>query len=524
MLLFRLIQTNTVPKIQRYSPMVSRMRIRAPLFLALALLSGCALRPEPISLSEHMERAKSDRQKIDHNYIPLQGPLSLAEAIARAVKYNYDAQLSKMEATLQEKQLDLALSQMLPRLAADAGYTTRDKHNSAESIAERSGQRSLDYSYSQERQIKTADVQFSWNILDIGVSYFQARQQGYRALIAVERRRKALDSIVKGVTDAYWRAAAANEILPKLEPLLQQAERILAISRTASERNLQPPVQLLDFQQNMIQVLGELRRLKNDLTSAKIQLASLINVPANTPLVFSTSPNQLHPESVANTRVLEDIGLAMRPELRIEAYQEKIDRQDVYKEIIKMMPGIGMLGSVNYDSNRLLYNNVWGELGIRATFNLVNLIQGPKAIAVAKDTVEIAKMRRLALSVALLTQINLSEQEYLNTLGNLKTAEQINAVGQQMGRVSENASKAGAQSESDRIRHQLTSIIARLSRERALAQVHTALANVYSSVGIDLVPANADLNDLPTLTAQIETSIQDWQRGKLPNMTLQATR
>ncbi len=483
---------------------------------ALLAVSACSLRPEPISLSEHIARAQADRQAIDAHYVPFNGDLSLAGALARGIKYNYDAQLAKLETTLQERQLDLALAQMLPRVAADAGYTARNNYNAAESVSVLTGQPSLQPSYSEEKQRGTADIVFSWNLLDVGVSYFQAKQQGYRTLIAVERRRKVLDGIVKSVTETYWRAAAANALLPQLDPILHHAARMLEASRTASERNLQPPLQLLDYQQALITVLGELRRMRNNLASARIQLTSLINVPMDAPIRLTTTPAEM-PQSAANTRALENLALAYRPELRIEAYQERIDRQDVYKEILRMMPGVGILADGNYDSNRYLFNNTWGELGVRATFNLVNLINGPRAIAAARTGVEVDRLRRLALSVALLTQVNLSYQQYLDALDDLKTAEQVDAVGQQMERVTRNASAAGAQSDSDAVRHQLTSLLVRLERDRALARAQTALAEIYSSVGVDLVPPTADLNDLPTLTRQIQGAIGPWSAGKLPS-------
>ena len=480
-------------------------------------LGACSLRPEPIGDQEHFTRARDDRALIDAGYIPISGPLSLPEALARAIKYNYDVQLSKLEVSLQEKQLDIAIASMLPKLATDAGYTDRSNKNAAESINVRTGERSLDYSYSEEPSHGTADITFSWNVLDVGISYFTARQQGYRAYIAVERRRKVLDGIVKSVSETYWRAASANRILPQLDPLLAKAEHILAASRRAGEQNLQAPAQLLDFQQSMIQVIGELRRMKTDLVAANIQLASLVNAAPGQTLVLSTQTTDVHP-GISDPRALENIGLAMRPELRIEGYQEKIDKQDIYKEILKMMPGFGILADGNFDSNRLLYRGVWGEVGARATFNLINVIQGPKAIAAARTTVEVTKLRRLALSVAVLTQVNLSNQQYLSALDNLKTSEDIAAVGRQMSRAAANASVAGAQSESDRVRRQLTAMVTTYDRDKALSLVHTALANIYSSVGEDLVPANADLNDLPTLTRQVESTLGNWERGQLPQM------
>ena len=62
-----------------------------------------------------------DFDTLKKDYQPITGPLTLAEAIARALKYNYDAELTRVEQTLQERQIDIAMAQMLPRLAASAG-------------------------------------------------------------------------------------------------------------------------------------------------------------------------------------------------------------------------------------------------------------------------------------------------------------------------------------------------------------------------------------------------------------------
>ena len=260
--------------------------------------------------------------------------------------------------------------------------------------------------------------------------------------------------------------------------------------------------------------------MRADLTDAKIQLASLINVPptqaiALVPVSATSAPRSLELDM---TR-LEETGLALRPELRVEAYQEKIDRQDIYKEMIRMMPGIGGLGSLNYDSNRYLYNNAWGVLGVRATWNLMSLIQGPKAIRVAETSLEITKQRRIALSVAALTQINLSYRQYMMALDDLKMAEQADAVESEIQKYARNAGDAGAESEAEVLRRQLSGLVARLQRDRSAAAVHTSLAAVYASIGVDLVPPSADLDDLPVLIQRVADSIKGWEGGSLPDLS-----
>ena len=76
--------------------------------LSAVWLAACAVKPEPISQAEHLKRAQDDYKTLYSTYVPLTAPLTLPDAIARALKYNYDAQLAKTEETLQDRQLDLA--------------------------------------------------------------------------------------------------------------------------------------------------------------------------------------------------------------------------------------------------------------------------------------------------------------------------------------------------------------------------------------------------------------------------------
>jgi outer membrane protein TolC len=269
-------------------------------------------------------------------------------------------------------------------------------------------------------------------------------------------------------------------------------------------------------------VLSELERIHNDLTAAHIELASLINIPPDSAVMYTSAPDAVDTQAAIDNHRLEMIGLAMRPELRIEQYQQKIDQQDVYKEILKMLPGVGIIAGFNYNSNNLLYNNLWGEISARITFNLFNLIQGPKAIGVAKSAVELSTERRIALSVAVLSQINLAVQEYANSLDGYKTAKEVDAVGEQIGRVANDVSVAGAQSEADRIRRQLTTLTTRIARDRARVKAFSALASIYSATGVDLVSAGAELQDLPSLTATVDQGINRWEMGQLPDIVAPA--
>ncbi len=499
---------------------MKQIRLAPFVLLAPLALAACgSVTPSAMTPAEQADRAHQDHTALLTGHVPVTGPLSLEEAVARALKYNYDAELTRIEQTLQERQIDLAMMQMLPRLAADAGYSWRNVPNAAESIDVITRQQSLAYSYSEEPQHGTASLQFSWNALDVGVGYYQAKQQGYRALVAVERRRKVIDNIVKGVQEAYWRAAVAQVLVPRLDPLLADAQKMLDNSRESARLRLQPRAQALEYQQGLLEIISQLRHMKNELVTAQVNLATLINVPINSPLPIAASPDStLSKPPAVDVAALEETSLNLRPELREAAYQEKIDRQDIYKEIIKMLPGVGVLGSLNYDSNKLLYNNTWGELGVRATYNLVSLIEGPKAIAAAQSAVEVAKARRLALGVAVLTQVNLSVQEYHNALDDLDIANQIDVLQRDLAEATKGDAEAQAQPESARVRRELAAMAADFERGRALADAYAALANLYIATGTDLVSPDVDVSDLPKLTQVVKVAIAPWTHGEMPRV------
>ena len=100
--------------------------LRLAVAAALAVtLAGCAVTPNPMSGNEIAARVASDKSKMYADQDPITGPVSLAEASARSIKYNLDHRLKMMEQTLAQGQLDVSRWDMFPRLLANAGYVHR---------------------------------------------------------------------------------------------------------------------------------------------------------------------------------------------------------------------------------------------------------------------------------------------------------------------------------------------------------------------------------------------------------------
>jgi len=491
-------------------------------FLTVVLLEGCDIRPIAITPDERLATMMKDQSEIYDKQEPIVKPLTFYEALARALKYNFDHRLTMMEAILQDTQLEVATINMLPKLTANAGWAFRDRKlgsSSEDFFNPGSNALNTKYATSQDPSRGIADLTFAWNVLDFGVSYFQAKQQADRILIAQERRRKVVNNLIKEVLQAYWGASIADRLLPGLEPVLAEAERALAVSRSIESDRLKPVVEVLEYQRSLLRIVDQLKKLRNDLLIAKPKLAGLINAPLHSNIVLAgaeTTPEP--PELKITSAELEDLGLFYRGDLREEIYQERISRADVWKEMLKVMPGLTIPIGINWDTNSFLVDNFWFETGARTTFNLINLLAAPKVWKSAKTQVEVAITRRKALSVAAVVQINVGYQQYLKALDSYKNAKELNKIDDGILTATSNNAMSDAGSELERIHASTAALASKLEKEQSLADVYGALGNIYASIGLDPVTGGIENVTVRTLEVQLKKTLDSWFNGYLPKL------
>ncbi len=341
------------------------------------------------------------------------GRSAWTKALARAIKYNLDFRIKQMETALAQGQLDMANFDLLPRLTAAAGYTNRNNDDAASSRSVISGQQSLEPSVSTDRNLRTADLTFSWNLLDFGVSYFQARQEADRLLVAQEHRRKTLQLIMQQVRQAWWQAAGAQQLENKIGPVLEQARSALADSRKIEAERLQAPLDTLNYQLQLLDIIRQLDTINEELSLAKPRLAALMNLEPGRPFVLATPGDLTAPEIGVPIDKMEETALLNRPELMEARYNERIGRLETHKAIARLLPGVEFDIGQHYDSNSYLVNNEWRDLGLRVSWNLLNVFNVHNITRSAELQNDIARDQKLALSMAVLTQTQVAYREYV---------------------------------------------------------------------------------------------------------------
>jgi len=145
----------------------------------LMLATGCVT-TEPLSAEEREQLAVDSRRLMFEGQEAVERPLTLAEATARAIKYQAEHRQRRMEEAAAAAQLEVAQFDLLPRVTANAGYNYRNNDSFGFGFSP-DGTISTNPTASVERIYTTGGVGLAWNVLDFGVSYYRKAALGPEA-------------------------------------------------------------------------------------------------------------------------------------------------------------------------------------------------------------------------------------------------------------------------------------------------------------------------------------------------------
>lgn len=491
------------------SPVLARTLI---LLAVTAVVAGCSVTPKSLTADEVRNRVTQDTARMYEGQEPISGPITMEEAVARALKYNLDYRLKRMESALAMGLTDYASKDMLPQLVANAGYRDRSNFSGGTSIGLLDGIESTNPTSSDERSRTLRGIEFSWNALDFGVSYYRARQQGDQYLIAEERRRKVVQNMLQDVRAAYWRALGAQRLAAQADDVLKRAAIALGRSREAESQKVLSPGVALAYQRALLDATTLLNQRRQDLEFAKRELAALMNVPAGVEFQVADAQEVSLPMVPRDIAKLEEMALLQRPELREEDLRKRISADEARKQILSVLPGITFNYGRQYDSNRYLFNNSWSEGGLSLAWNLMRLVSIPSMRNMQDYQAKTDEARRMALSMAIMTQTRIGVERYRMAMEDFKLADQAAQVDQRLAAYTRASVTAKLDSELEAIRTQARAILGAYQRANAYANAHIAFGRLYNSLGFDPLADDFEANDLKQLTARVAEHLKASQQ------------
>lgn len=469
-------------------------------FVCLALLLqglvGCAVNPKPASQTEFSAYAANNIDRMIANQEPINGPIDLNEAMARALKYNLDLRVKQAQASLKNAKLGLAHHSLLPDVVFNSGYTGRDSYSASTSLDLLSNQLDTSPSTSQERHQYSRDLTLSWDILDFGLSYVKAQQAADEVLIASELQRSFTHRLLEEVRVYYWRATTYQRLIDRLKTLDARTSEALANSKKLSSESHVNRLVALNSERELVKVKQTIKDLEQDLVNAKTELARLMNLkpgtdfslvlekPAHDPLDIKLSLDDMMQIAVEN-----------RPELRQNYYEKRINIKQAQANVLGLLPSLRTYSSSNWNSNSFLLNNNWVSAGATVSWSLLKLFQYPAEKYVVESEAELLDRRALALSMSIVSQLYVSMIQYDFQLDKLQMAERYLSVQKRLTEQMRLEAQAKRVGEQQVILEEMNELIAEAKHDIAYADVQKAYGAVIASIGYEYqIPQDISLS------------------------------
>jgi outer membrane protein TolC len=365
-------------------------------------------------------------------------------------------------------------------------------------------------------------MEIAWNVLDFGVSYYTSKQKANAAYISQVRQRKAIQNIITDVRSAFWRAAVAQRHMNGVERTLQRVDRALAAADATRGQRLESPIEALSYQRQLLETKQQLVSAQRRLVLAKTELAAMMNVRPGTnfDLKLPDSAEPALPSVGKLLPELEKYAMAKRPEIDEERYQERIQADAVKKEIFRLVPGIKVSAGHDYDTNSFLYHNSWFTLGYAVTVNMVDWISGPGRIGQAMDQEELAAARRMAVNMAVLTQLNVAVLAYHLSTEDYKIARSIGMTSERINAQVKAQMASGTTSELVQISNEATAVLTSVSGALAYAGLQESFGRVINSAGLHPVPMSFSSDKLDDVTAEVEAMMKRHDSGQFNELEI----
>jgi len=492
--------------------MESGMIKKGAIFCLISLLSACTLSPHPLSVSDRYNEATKDLKELFAEQEPSYGHLDFYEALARALKYNLDYRIKRVNSALQAGQLKVALFAMYPALNVSGSIYNRNNQYSSSGVSA-SGAPSGVFN-STPNTIRSLRTGLSWNILDFGLGYVKAKQQGERLLIADEEARKQIQQLSQDVLVAYWSAYSAQQLMKEVhefQKILGSAK--IKLARAMLDKTI-PQENILNYEAALLEGNRRLIELQYKYDKATLDLKHLLNLPANLKLTLSAPPLVLRKAnnlSALDFRKLDAITLVNRPELRGQNYQQRIAKWGIKTVILQSLPGITLNKGWNYNSNEFLLNKNWMDRSVDVAWNLLNLASLPDSYRAADTQVQYEQLKLMALTMTALTETRYAYSHYETLRREYTIAHKQTENANALFTLNRNRHSASLASEQQVILAKLHTLTTKMDEDLLLSDLSTSLGELYSSAGFDILPidiANRPLKEVTYLIGQ-NFSLQD---------------
>lgn len=467
----------------------SRLLMAMPVLMSA--LTGCASVSAPVTEPQVASFAMRLSGRLAEQSEPVVFPLSVEEAVARALRYNPTIRARELEHAVAEAKVRADSMAMLPSLVGQSEYYRRDRpllsHSSLSST----------HSSSTDLSRVSRDITLSWNILDFGLAFVRARQGLDKARQQELETYRIKARIVEETRNIYWRTAALQYLGPEITRLDAEIDTALALARRASKDPDIDPTTAINLQRDILTLQRDLNQLHSSLAGTAAELAQLIGAPPGAHVRLAARRDRVNvvaPVSASDADI--QMALRQRVEIRQALYDLRITEDEVDATILQALPGLTFSKSVSTDSNSYLQHAHWVSWATKLAGNLVDLARLPANLAVVDHQHALYRQTALATAATIAMQIHVARARLAVHIKAHRDAQRYASAQRDLVAQTLAAVRTGRAGEQVLVRERLALTLAEARSLLALADLHAAAAAYDTAMGTLRAPdATGELAD-----------------------------
>ncbi len=468
------------------------------IILLVFMLCGCLSRL-PFAKGKEKEKAlpSGTSQAMADYREPLAGPVSMEEAMARALLYGYNRRLGQMQTALSETPYNISDSEAMDRMSISAGYGQDTRSGS---LFSEQKIRSLVYPGGD----RADSLASAWNILDFGLSFAMDRQGNNPVSLSESTRQKVIQNIISQVRQVYYQTVIAETLRAETETLLEKARSLLRYYREKPAQ-AETSREELEKQRQLVETVRFLWDLSQKMAETKAELAVLMGLNPGTPLQIM-GINWQNAGSLPSDKSMTDMelfALVHRSELRSSGDKAGTGVYETRKALGNLRPEINF--DAGYDrSNPFHQAGIWQDAGLKTARQLFALV--PQS-GTAQTSQNAAYARSMPLSMAVVSQLHLSLHRYLLAVEEYRISRDLAEVNRKMNPSGTDAQSLSADDQTDRfsqVREETEVLTARIRYYLAFAEIQNAAGRFYNSLGTGQFSSDILRMDVKSLTASIQ--------------------
>lgn len=292
------------------------------------------------------------------------------------------------------------------------------------------------FSVGTELMTSRSILEARWGPTDAALAYYMTKTSRNDAKNKHYLRERTAQKLFGVVDSSFYRMLSLQKAVP-------MAQKLVSIRKEVASRNQklfgQKLVSIEDYQkadQKLLKADRMLLNLLNETEQQRNMLASALYISpdASTDGGFCLK-GEIKPPCIDHVGHLEMVAIQNRP----EAYKAGLDHisseNDLKRTVIKYMPKATLYYRWTRDDNLHFLNNEWIDMGVQVYFDLLDFVVNYWENKASKLVNRKAYLEMGAVALAITSQVRASAMKYLNSLDQLKTADQSLGMSEKVLRI-----------------------------------------------------------------------------------------